>query len=307
RSLMESAPFPIVITRLSDGQVVYINRRASACFGVEQNAARGQSAPDYWVDLGQRAKLMEALQRNGSASDMEARLRDGKGETFWALISARTMKEDGQTVVFVSFIDITERKQTESALRKLNGQLAFRLQEIDLLQDKLKEQAIRDALTGLFNRRYLDETLEREVTRAQREGYPLAIAMLDLDHFKRLNDTYGHRAGDEMLRTFGQFLAHHARGDDIPCRYGGEEFVLVLPHVSQEVAMQRAEEWRAAFAEMTVNFGHLQLKATVSIGIACYPDHGAKAGKVLDAADAALYQAKEMGRNRVVLAGSKGH
>jgi len=302
RALLESAPFPVVITRVRDSSVVYINQRASVCFQVPQEEAPGRFAPDYWVEGGQRIKLIEELKQHQVVTDMEVNLRDGQGHPFWALLSARIMLDGDEPLAFVSFNNISERKRAEEALQELNGLLAFRLQEINILQERLQEQAIRDGLTGLFNRRYLDETLERELARAQRDGYPLAVAMIDIDRFKLLNDTYGHRAGDEMLRILGQFLQSHARSGDIPCRYGGEEFLLVLPHLDQETALQRAEEWRSSFAAQTVTFGQLQLTATLSIGIASYPGHGKTADTLVDAADGALYQAKKAGRNRVVSA-----
>ncbi len=304
RTLLETAPFPVVITRLRDSLVTYINQRAATCFQVPQEDAVGRHAPDYWVDMGQRQRLIEELRQKQVVTDMEVRLRDAAGQPFWALLSARILLEEQEPLAFVSFNNINERKAAEEALQALNGELAYRLQEINLLQARLQEQATRDALTGLYNRRYLDETLEREVARAQREGYPLAVALLDIDHFKQLNDTYGHRAGDEMLRQLGHFLQARARSGDVPCRYGGEEFLLVLPGMDLETARQRAEEWRAGFAGLTVNFGSLALQATLSVGVACYPGHGKSADALVDAADAALYRAKAGGRNRVEVAGA---
>ena len=176
------------------------------------------------------------------------------------------------------------------------------LTEIRELHLRLQEQAIRDPLTGLYNRRYLDETLERELSRAKREGYPISLTMIDLDHFKLVNDTYGHKAGDEVLITLSALLQSQAREGDIPCRYGGEEFVLVLPRMPLEVASQRAEQWREAFANMTTRHGEFEIGATMSIGLATYPDHAATAEDLIDSADQALYKAKAAGRNRLALA-----
>jgi diguanylate cyclase (GGDEF)-like protein len=137
--------------------------------------------------------------------------------------------------------------------------LTSSLTEIRELHLRLQEQAIRDPLTGLYNRRYLDETLERELSRAKREGYPLSLTMIDLDHFKLVNDTYGHPAGDEVLIALSTLLQSQAREGDIPCRYGGEEFVLVLPRMSLEVASQRAEQWREAFGNMKTRHGEFEI------------------------------------------------
>lgn len=303
RNLLESAPFPVVVTRISDGTVIYINQRAAERFLVPQEQAPGRLAPNFWEDPEQRSQLIARLQQDKSVTDVEVQLRDGKGQPFWAILSARLLQSGGETVAFVSFNDISARKQAEQALQAVNRQLATQLQEIHILQERLREQAIRDVLTGLFNRRYLDETLDRELARAQRDGYPLALAMLDLDRFKQLNDTHGHRAGDEVLRMLGEFIREHARTSDIPCRYGGEEFLLVLPKMTPEAALQRADAWRQQFAARTVHFGELELHATLSIGIACYPGDGTTAYGLVDAADAALYRAKEAGRNQVMLAG----
>jgi len=173
------------------------------------------------------------------------------------------------------------------------------------LQETLSHQAIIDHLTGLFNRRYLGETLEREMRRSKRKDAPLALIMLDLDHFKRFNDTYGHEAGDNLLRALGIFLKNHIRQEDVPCRYGGEEFVLILPETTLAVALKRAEEIREKVPQLPVNQrGQLLESATVSLGVAIFPDHGATGEELLRAADDAMYQAKRGGRDRVVVAGS---
>lgn len=172
------------------------------------------------------------------------------------------------------------------------------------LREKLRQQAIRDPLTGLFNKRYLQETLEREVERARRAEKPLGVLMLDLDHFKRFNDTYGHEAGDELLRAFGHVLKGIVRVEDIPCRYGGEEFTLIMPDCPLEPLLVRAEEIRRAVEQIQVKKGGEVLGlVTVSIGAAVFPDQGAQGEVLLQMADAALYQAKKAGRNRVVAAG----
>jgi diguanylate cyclase (GGDEF)-like protein len=171
------------------------------------------------------------------------------------------------------------------------------------LRELLRQQSIRDALTGLFNRRYLEETLTREVYRAQRGQTPLSAIMLDVDHFKRFNDTFGHEAGDLILQTLGQFLQKQVRASDVPCRYGGEEFAVILPSATAEQAAQRAETLRAGAETLQATFkGQTLGKITLSLGVASLPQHGDTGEDVLQAADAALYQAKQAGRNRVVVA-----
>lgn len=198
--------------------------------------------------------------------------------------------------------DVTDHTRIEEAARLANDHLLTQLAENNRLQEALHEQAIRDPLTTLFNRRYLDETLDREIARAMREGYPVTILMIDIDHFKRLNDTYGHLAGDEMLKAIADLLRHTARQEDIVCRFGGEEFSVILPHMPLEIGATRANELRKTFAAMKVRFGEFELSTTLSAGIAAFPVHGKTRDTLIDTADQALYRAKELGRNRVEVA-----
>ncbi|MBI3360334.1 MAG: PAS domain S-box protein [Chloroflexi bacterium] len=170
------------------------------------------------------------------------------------------------------------------------------------LRESLRQQSIRDPLTGLFNRRYLEETMLRETHRAERNGHPLGIIMLDLDHFKRFNDTFGHGAGDMLLREVGTLLQSHVRGEDIACRYGGEEFTLIMPEASMEVTRLRAERMREEAKRAQLQFhGQLLGAVTLSAGVAIFPEHGSTPEAVIRAADAALYRAKREGRDRVVV------
>ncbi len=198
------------------------------------------------------------------------------------------------------FRDITERKQVEKRLRYVNDKLQGQLIEIGLLQSKLREQAIRDPLTNLFNRRYLEETLDRELSRASREEYPVCIIMIDLDHFKRINDTHGHEAGDLVLKAIADILAEQSRRGDFACRYGGEEFVIVMPNVTLETAYQRAEELRQSLNLLSVPYEYYRLSVTISMGIACFPEHGQTREAILRAADQAMYAAKQAGRDHIL-------
>jgi diguanylate cyclase (GGDEF)-like protein/PAS domain S-box-containing protein len=173
------------------------------------------------------------------------------------------------------------------------------------LREALRSQSIRDSLTGLFNRRYLEETLDREVHRAARAKQPLGMVMLDLDHFKRFNDTFGHDAGDAILREVGLFFARHTRADDIACRYGGEELVLILPNADVEATRLRADQLRLEAKELQISHrGESLGMVTLSAGVAAFPVHGSSPRQLMAAADAALYRAKKNGRDRVVVAES---
>ena len=170
------------------------------------------------------------------------------------------------------------------------------------LRETMRLQSFRDPLTGLFNRRYMEESLDRELRRAMRKQRSVGAIMMDLDHFKRINDTFGHQAGDKILRALGQFLRSNVRAEDIACRYGGEEFMLVLPEATLDVTLQRAQRLREGFKHLNVRHQGGSLEAvTLSLGVAAFPDHGMTAEAILHAADRAFYQAKAEGRDRVVV------
>lgn len=198
------------------------------------------------------------------------------------------------------FRDVTERKQDEKRLRYVNERLQTQLIEIGLLQSKLREQAIRDPLTNLFNRRYLEETLDRELARAKRETYPVCIIMIDLDHFKKINDSYGHDAGDQVLKALANTLSEQSRRGDFACRYGGEEFVIVMPNITKHTAYERAKKLRLRLNSLKIPYEGHELTTTISMGIACYPKNGETRQELLRAADRAMYGAKKAGRDHIL-------
>ena len=180
------------------------------------------------------------------------------------------------------------------------GQVGLSVANIRL-REALRAQSIKDPLTGLYNRRYLEETLDREIRRAVRGEQALGILMLDLDHFKKFNDTYGHDAGDTVLRETASFLSRSIRAEDVVCRFGGEEFVVILPTAELSAAHARGERICSRLRELNVRHQGQSLGAiTVSVGVAALPLHGTSPKELLDAADAALYRAKGEGRDRVV-------
>lgn len=170
------------------------------------------------------------------------------------------------------------------------------------LRENLHNQAIRDSLTGLFNRRYMEESLKREVHRATRKGISLGLIMLDIDHFKDFNDTFGHAAGDALLHELGSFLQARIRRGDIACRYGGEEFMLIFPESTLNDTRLRAEQLREEVKLMNVQHGGQSISAiTLSLGVAAFTEHTSTVESVLRAADLALYRAKTEGRDRVMV------
>ncbi len=189
-----------------------------------------------------------------------------------------------------------------NSAKAISEQLSLILANLRL-RETLKNQSIRDPQTGLFNRRYMEDSLDRELNRAERSGKPLVVAMLDLDHFKNLNDRFGHSAGDAVLQEWSNILKSKFRGSDIVCRYGGEEFVIILPEIAPDAAHQRLDQLREDLRRMIVRQDGQSIESvTVSIGIAYYPVHGRTMLDLLHVADQALYRAKEMGRNCAVMA-----
>ncbi len=197
--------------------------------------------------------------------------------------------------------DITERKALENELKEVNVSLQNQLNENESLRAKLQEQAIRDPLTGAFNRRYFSEALDQEAARSVRENAPFSILILDVDHFKQFNDTYGHKCGDIVLQSLANFLNENTRQGDIVCRYGGEEFVILMTDVASEDAYKRAELFRKQFEETAIEYDGKKLKCTFSAGVASCPVHADSGETLLTLADQALYRSKENGRNRVAV------
>ncbi|AFY82990.1 GGDEF domain-containing protein [Oscillatoria acuminata] len=226
-------------------------------------------------------------------------------QTLSALVSELTKKLE---------VEQRDRQQTESTYQFLvtnllreKADLEIMLDTIvehsDLMEELLHEQCIRDPLTGLFNRRYLAKSLERELCRAQLTERSLGLIMLDVDHFKRFNDTYGHEAGDVVLRELGWLLKTESGPLDIPCRYGGEEFMVILPEASLEKTQQQGEHLRKAVKRLNLTYLDQDLPGvSISVGVAVFPQHGLTETQLMQAVDAALYQGKTQGRDRVVIA-----
>lgn len=196
-----------------------------------------------------------------------------------------------------------ELRDKEQLAITMSEQIALALSNLKM-REFLIQQSIRDPLTGLYNRRYLEESLGREITRAQRRKSPLGIIMMDIDFFKNINDTYGHEAGDAVLKALGNLLQFRVRGEDIVCRYGGDEFTIIMPGASLETVSQRADQLRQiAEYQLRIKVDNQSVgPVTLSCGVAVFPDHGASGDAVLQMADGALLAAKQKGRNRVEIA-----
>jgi diguanylate cyclase (GGDEF)-like protein/PAS domain S-box-containing protein len=203
--------------------------------------------------------------------------------------------------------DITDRKKMETDLMSANASLKAQLSEIEVLQDKLREQAVRDSLTGVYNRRFLAESLDGMFARATRDMKSISVVIMDIDHFKTFNDRFGHKCGDMVLQSLAKMLCDHTQTGDIVCRYGGEEFVVLMPNTTIDIAFERAEGWRNTFETDPIAAQGQILQATFSAGVANFPLHGTNGEAILQAADHALYRSKANGRNQVTIFSGETH
>ncbi|UTH76064.1 diguanylate cyclase [Chromobacterium sp. IIBBL 290-4] len=302
RLLADAAPFPLAMNRLSGGELNYANARAEELFDTRIEASGSQKVQDFYADPDECERVAQVLRAGGRVMDREVRLKGAGGREFWALISCAVVKSDKVWHVINSINDISERKRLEQSLRDANTALRRQVGEIEHLQQGLREQARRDPLTGLFNRRHLDDILPRVLSHMLALHREVAVLMVDADHFKRVNDTYGHRCGDIVLTALAAYLSDHFRSGDIVCRYGGEEFFVLLPGASLEAAHAKAQGLCDAVRAMPIQAQGHALTVTLSVGLALSPMHGEDAESVVHAADAALYQAKQTGRDRVCVA-----
>jgi diguanylate cyclase (GGDEF)-like protein/PAS domain S-box-containing protein len=301
---VEQSPASIVITD-TDGNIIYVNPKFTEVTGYSYEEALGKNPRILKTDVTPvqvHVNLWETL-CSKKVWRGEFCNRKKNGVLYWEFASiSPILDRNGEITHYVAVKeDITERKQTDLALRAANQQLSLQLDEIQKLQAALREQAIRDPLTGLYNRRYLYETLGQEIARAQREDLPLSIMMLDFDHFKDFNDQYGHAAGDAILQSLAGVLLCCTRKSDTVCRIGGEEIIIAMPNTPLELAQQRAAELVEEISKEKIPFEGEWLSITVSIGVAAFPEHGETINAVIRAADHAMYRSKEMGRNRATV------
>ncbi len=305
RLMIETLPLAVSVE--ASGKIVYANSslltllKASSTDEVIDMRFTEFASPELYDTIEKRGRVITEEKHVLPPMEMNLRCMDG---TFITVVSTpMPIVFQEQPAILTAFYDITERKRNEIELQKAHKLLEIHSKEIEDLQTELKEQVIRDPLTGLFNRRYLEATVGRELAKASREGFPIGIVMIDIDHFKQVNDAHGHKAGDLMLQNLGSLLLGKIRAGDIACRYGGDEFLLILPRASKEITAERAEEWRTGFESLGTIYGEKALQTTISLGVAVYPLDGITTEAVVQAADQAMYLAKKtLGRNRVVMA-----
>ncbi|MDQ4094799.1 MAG: diguanylate cyclase [Actinomycetota bacterium] len=303
------------------GVITDWNAQAVALFGWEREEIVGRPLCTTIIPERYRDAHNEGLGRF---------LATGEGPIIGRRIQVEGLRSDGTEVPielvvwpttvggatrFNAFIqDITERLTGQQIADEANRRLQVWVEELERrnreiselieTRDDLRVQSLRDPLTNLFNRRYMEESLDREILRAERGSHQLGVIMIDIDNFKQVNDTLGHEAGDIVLQRLAAFLQGSIRGADIACRYGGEEFLLILPDAPPEGTRNRAEALRVAAHDLEVTFeGRRLMPPTLSLGVAVYPENGTTRQALVRAADAALYRAKNSGRDRTVSAG----
>lgn len=279
QNIVRSSPFPIIISRLTDDQLVLVNRNALKLFGLNENELGRYHFKDFFVDADNRRLLMERLEKKQEIQDFEILVKSATTNTpFWLLLSANAMDYNNDVVLYAAFQDITDRKRRETIL---------------------KTQADRDPLTSIYNRRYFEDHSAEKIMLARRSKQPFAILMLDADHFKKINDTYGHKIGDKVLIELAAVCERTLRPNDLVARYGGEEFIIFLENVEADIALLVANRLRETISNSVVyTESNEPIRFTVSIGVAPsgISDH---INTMIKMADDAMYLAKENGRNRV--------
>jgi diguanylate cyclase (GGDEF)-like protein/PAS domain S-box-containing protein len=306
--LMDIVPIAheLIVENVNDGilivddhfRVIDINQAAEKLLIVNREEVLGcqvQTITDFWEKIQDQfdkeaAKRVEIFSRDSNDTFIDVRtsplINGRKNFLGWAVI----------------LDDISSRVKVEKDLQKVNKRLQRQLIKIQALQEKLRDQAMRDPITGVYNRRFLEETLTRELARAQRKTYPLSVIMLDIDFFKVVNDSYGHKVGDDVIIALGRMLQEQTRAGDCVSRYGGDEFTMVMPEMSSDDAFQRAELWRDAIKALIFQVGENVVDVSISLGISSYPENGSDGEALLKAADEALYRAKASGRDRTCVA-----
>jgi len=283
----------------TSGRILDINRAAAALFGKTAGDLIG-------LDLAAAAAPFPALAqalfplRNSS---QQVEIDTGPHQILDVQITFLNQPGAKLEGFLISWRDITQLKKVEIELRQANQALYRNLFEISELKASLEEQVIRDPLTYLFNRRFIENVLPDEFEKAKRLAIRISLLIFDIDHFKLVNDRYGHRVGDQVLRKIARKIETSIRKGDWAIRYGGEEFLIVMVDAPGSIARERANYLRSEIEQLTFSAGGESFHITTSTGVAVFPDDGRNYEEVFRAADRALYQAKAMGRNCVVAAG----
>ncbi len=278
RTLLATAPVPILLIGLDDDRVRFCNERAADLFGTTVDDIVGRLTPRLHANNDARRRFRDRLDLDRRIDALAVEIPRGHDSSFWSLLNARTLVSAGETLVMLTLTDVTEQKRVEDQLRAL---------------------ATTDTLTGALTRRHFFDLAELEWTQASRHQHPLCVALLDVDHFKTVNDRYGHGMGDEALRMVGETVRGKLRRQDLLGRYGGDELALLFPETVLDGAKQVSDRIRLAVSQLELTHRGDTIKLTISGGVVA-----GRQDEVLsvacDRADAALYRAKDSGRDRVV-------
>jgi diguanylate cyclase (GGDEF)-like protein/PAS domain S-box-containing protein len=280
QTILEQSPIGVSVSRRDDGVVVFVNTRFAELIGMARERIVGSKARDFYLNEQQRAKVVERLKTAGSVVNMEVQFKKADGSSFWTLFTVNQAVIHGMPVNLAWIYDYTERRNMEESLR---------------------DMASKDPLTGILNRRSFMDLARQQVARAHRFDEPLSVLVLDIDHFKNINDTYGHSTGDEALRMVAGACCGILREYDLLGRLGGEEFVVMLPGVTADEARVVAERLRRSLSRMAIPCSTGRFHLTASIGIAAIDGPADTVEKTIHRADLGLYRAKRQGRNRVIV------
>ena len=294
----------------AERRFVHISDNMCRMMGYLREELRGRSVlefmtPEYKAEVTRharnRAEGDNPLAHTGPLRHEGEFFRKDGSRLWIETVSVPVFDDDGTHIGYFGITrDSSERKRAEQALRDANQQLEVQLRHIQQLHEQMREQAIRDDLTGVHNRRHFVAVAEHELERARRHGATLSLVMMDVDHFKHVNDAYGHLTGDVALKAVGSMLSATTRVGDLACRLGGEEFAILLIGMGHEGAVERAETWRATLAEMTILADGTALKLTASFGVATFPEQAGTLVELMKVADTRMYRAKSLGRDRVI-------
>lgn len=274
--IWEVSPFPLILSKLRDDTIIYINPVAQKFFDIQPWELNAFHFSDYFVVKQAQEALIQRIRNERIVNSFEVNMKHPKrNQILWLDLSARVIDLDEEIALYITFKDITARKQEEL---------------------KLTEEATTDPLTKLYNRRQFETMTGEQLLLAQRHQQPYSLVMLDIDHFKQVNDTYGHDAGDAVLTHLADTLKTSMRKSDIIARHGGEEFVIFLPQTPPDQGKNAAEHLRRAVERLEIEVAGKQIPITISLGISSGTETNLEA--LIKEADMALYYAKENGRNQ---------
>lgn len=277
--ILEAFPYPLIVSQLRDDSIIFVNESAQALFGIKAEEIQTFRFSDYFVSLEVRSSLLERLKKDQVVQAFEIQMKHPvHGTLLWVELSSRVIELDDEIALLSTFKDITDQKVAE---------------------ENLFEQASTDPLTGLFNRRQFETLSSYALRVAERYKTPYAVMMMDIDFFKKINDSYGHESGDIVLKKLAQTIQTALRKSDIVGRFGGEEFVVFLPQVNAEQALIVAERMRNSVEKTQIDILKKKINITVSIGLTTI--QAAQIAILVKQADVALYQSKKNGRNKVSL------